>query len=63
MLLPLASRDARVTCIDSFEGGLEHRGGDFETRGLEHVFDRNVALVDSTRVRKLVDRSQRVLPA
>lgn len=53
--------DARVTCVDTFEGSAdvpkERRGG------LEAAFDRNVDLVDSSRVRKLVGDSRRVLLA
>lgn len=50
---------ATVTSIDTFEGspGLPSS----ERRGLEDAFDRNVALVDRTRVRKLVGDSRRVL--
>ncbi len=51
--------DAHATCVDTFEGsaGLPSGGRD----GLEAAFDGNVALVDSTRVRKLVGDSRRVL--
>jgi hypothetical protein len=51
--------DARVTCVDTFEGGIEHGAG--VVSGLEERFDTNVALVDASRVRKLVGESQRVL--
>ena len=51
--------DARVTCIDTFQGGIEQ---DVELlSGLEDRFDANVSLVDASRVRKLVGESQRVL--
>jgi predicted O-methyltransferase YrrM len=46
--------DAHLTCIDSFE-----YFGDPE---LEARFERNVALVDASRVRKFARRTQSVLP-
>ena len=49
---------AHLTCIDTFEGGLDHEGTDTVPEGLETVFDRNVRLVDASRVRKLVGRSR-----
>jgi predicted O-methyltransferase YrrM len=57
--LPLAS----VTCVDPFEGitgGVPEHAG-IATPELEAVFDANVALVDSSRVRKLVGDSKRRL--
>ena len=54
--------EAQVTCVDTFEGSLEHEGTDTVPADLERVFDENVALVDATRVRKLVGRSSVVLP-
>lgn len=51
--------DARVTCIDTFEGSAGLPTGGRE--GLESAFDRNVELVDASRVRKLVGDSKRVL--
>jgi SAM-dependent methyltransferase len=54
--------EAEVTCVDTFEGSLEHEGTDTVPAGLERVFDQNVALVDAARVRKLVGRSSVVLP-
>jgi predicted O-methyltransferase YrrM len=49
--------DADVTCIDTFEGGPSFTAVDADVAGLEAAFDRNVALVDSRRVRKLVGES------
>jgi predicted O-methyltransferase YrrM len=53
--------DARVTCIDSFAGtsGIGAVGEDLTD--LECIFDRNVSLVDGSRVRKVVGDSGRVL--
>jgi len=54
--------DARITCIDTFAGGIEHRlASNNELSGLETTFDHNVALVDASRVRKLVGESRRRL--
>jgi hypothetical protein len=53
---------ARVTCVDTFEGSLEHKGTDTVPEHLERIFDENVALVDVARVRKLVGSSSVVLP-
>lgn len=53
--------DATITCVDTFAGGSEHRGTDIDTASLEARFDANVALVDPTRVRKLVSDSKRAL--
>jgi hypothetical protein len=52
--------DAKVTCIDTFEGGIEQDAG--SAAGLEERFDTNVARVDASRVRKLVGESQKLLP-
>lgn len=51
--------DLEVTCVDTFEGsaGLPSGGRD----GLEGVFDRNIELVDASRVRKLRGDSRRIL--
>jgi hypothetical protein len=51
--------DARVTCVDTFAGtaGLPSAGRE----GLEAAFDRNVALVDASRVRKLRGDSRRIV--
>ncbi len=50
-----------MTCIDTFAGSPEHVAGDLlPDTGLETAFDANVALVDATRVRKLVGDSKRV---
>jgi len=51
--------DLQLTCIDSFEGSVGLPSGGRE--GLEAAFDRNVELVDTSRVRKLVGDSRRVL--
>ena len=51
--------DAQITCIDTFEGSTGLPSGGRE--GLEAAFDRNVELVDASRVRKLVGDSRRVL--
>ena len=53
--------DATITCVDTFAGGIEDRGTE-AVSGLEERFDANVALVDASRVRKLVGESRRVLP-
>jgi predicted O-methyltransferase YrrM len=51
--------EARITCVDTFRGPLE--GEHRERDRLEETFDRNVALVDASRVRKIVGDSRRVL--
>lgn len=43
--------DASLTCVDTFDG----------RPGIEAIFDANVALVDASRVRKVVGDSRRVL--
>lgn len=53
--------EARVTCVDTFRGGLDHSGTTTISPELERVFDANVALVGKSRVRKLVGDSRRVL--
>ena len=50
---------ARVTCVDTFAGGVEDAGT--ARSDLEEAFDANVALVDASRVRKLVGDSKRRL--
>lgn len=50
---------AWVTCIDTFEGSAGLPSG--ARPGLEEAFDRNVELIDASRVRKLVGDSRRVL--
>ena len=47
--------DAHVTCVDTFTGY-------WESEPIEARFDANVALVDASRVRKLVGPTQAVLP-
>jgi predicted O-methyltransferase YrrM len=51
--------DSRVACIDTFEGSAGLPSGGRE--GLEAAFDRNVALLDASRVRKLRGDSRRIL--
>jgi predicted O-methyltransferase YrrM len=51
---------AHITCVDPFIGTPEQAG--LDTRGLEEIFDANIALIDSSRVRKLVgDSGHRLL--
>jgi SAM-dependent methyltransferase len=45
--------DSTVTCIDTFTGSPEDAVYGYGGEDLEAVFDRNVALLDATRVRKL----------
>jgi predicted O-methyltransferase YrrM len=47
--------DAHLTCVDSFDGF-------FSSPGLEDRFERNVAVVDAARVRKLTGKTRDVLP-
>jgi predicted O-methyltransferase YrrM len=54
--------EAEITCVDTFEGSLEHEGTNTVPADLERVFEENVALVDTARVRKRVGRSSVVLP-
>ena len=55
-------RDAHVTCIDTFKGSPENVADvDLSAASLEAAFDANVALVDGSRVRKLVGDSKHVL--
>lgn len=51
--------DLRLTCIDTFAGSRGLPSGD--RAGLEEAFDRNIRLVDASRVRKLVGDSKRLL--
>ena len=51
--------DLELTCVDTFEGSEGLPSG--EREGLEDAFDRNIALVDRSRVRKLRGDSRRVL--
>jgi predicted O-methyltransferase YrrM len=55
-------RDAHVTCIDTFAGGRSFAALGSDVSGLEVAFDRNVALVDGSRVRKLAGTSTEHLP-
>jgi hypothetical protein len=54
--------DAHVTCVDTFAGIPEYSAYGIDGSRLEQAFDRNVALVDASRVRKLVGETRRVLP-
>lgn len=54
--------DAHVTCVDTFAGGPSFAARGTDVSGLEAAFDRNVALVDARRVRKLVGPSTEHLP-
>ena len=53
--------DAHVTCVDTFAGSPENQAYGDDVTGLEATFDKNVALVDASRVRKLVGDSRRIL--
>ena len=53
--------DATITCVDTFAGSAEHEGTDIVVSELESRFDANIALVDATRVRKIVGDSRREL--
>jgi predicted O-methyltransferase YrrM len=46
--------DAHITCVDTFSW--------FEIADLEGRFDKNVALVDSTRLRRITGRTSEALP-
>jgi hypothetical protein len=52
---------ARLTCIDTFAGSPELESTSIDFDRVEKVFDANVALVDSERVRKLVGDSRMML--
>lgn len=54
-------RDAQITCVDTFAGIPEYVAYGISA-DLEDAFDHNVALVDASRVRKLVGETHRVLP-
>jgi predicted O-methyltransferase YrrM len=51
---------AELTCIDTFAGSPEHDSLELGD-SLEATFDANIALVDSTRVSKIVGDSKRAL--
>lgn len=53
--------DAHVTCVDTFAGIPGYSAYGIST-DIESAFDRNVALVDGDRMRKLVGETHRVLP-
>jgi hypothetical protein len=54
--------NAHVTCVDTFAGLPEYPAYGIAAAEMEDAFDRNVALVDPSRVRKLVGETSRVLP-
>jgi len=53
--------DARITCVDTFEGSVEGAVAEIDLSTLADVFAANVAVVDASRVRALVGDSRRVL--
>jgi hypothetical protein len=54
--------DSHVTCVDTFAGSEEHVADlHLPAMGLEAAFDANVAVVDASRVRKLVGDSKHVV--
>jgi predicted O-methyltransferase YrrM len=53
--------DAQLTCIDTFVGSPEHEHLEIDDSHLEATFDRNVTLIDASRVRKIVGDSKRAL--
>jgi hypothetical protein len=53
--------DAELTCVDTFAGIPAYEAYGIGGPELEQRFDRNVALVDSSRVRKRPGQSHRVL--
>lgn len=53
--------DAHITCVDTFEGSPEDLVVDVDLATLGEVFEKNIALVDASRVRTLVGDSRRVL--
>jgi SAM-dependent methyltransferase len=55
--------EAHVTCVDTFAGIPAYNAYGIGGPELERRFDRNVALVDGSRVRKLAGATHSVLPA
>jgi Methyltransferase domain len=54
--------DSDVTCVDTFAGSEEHAAGrHLPGTGLEAAFDANIAIVDASRVHKLVGDSKHVV--
>lgn len=53
--------DAHITCVDTFAGSPEDAVLDIDLSTLGAVFERNIALVDASRVRTLVGDSRRML--
>jgi SAM-dependent methyltransferase len=49
--------ESRVTCVDTFCGSPEHSVMGVDRSELQDVFDRNIALVDGARVRKIASKS------
>jgi predicted O-methyltransferase YrrM len=54
--------DAHVTCVDTFVGIPEYAAYGIAGPELSEAFDRNVALVDGSRVRKITGETHRILP-
>jgi predicted O-methyltransferase YrrM len=54
--------DAQLTCVDTFAGIAGYEAYGIATSELERRFDENVALVDASRVRKLVGTTHEILP-
>jgi Methyltransferase domain len=54
-------READITCIDTFTGGADYVAYGIDVTDLEGRFDANVALVDSSRIRKLKGDSRQLL--
>lgn len=53
---------AKITCIDTFSGGIEHKSN-FSITSLEQRFDRNVMMTgNGHKVKKMVGKSQDLLP-
>jgi predicted O-methyltransferase YrrM len=53
--------EVRVTCVDTFAGSPEHSLQAVDHSELEDIFDRNMALVDGARARKIAGTSAEVL--
>lgn len=53
--------DAHITCVDTFTGSPEDLVIDVDLSTLRAVFEKNIAIVDASRVRTLVGDSRRVL--
>jgi Methyltransferase domain len=53
--------DAQLTCVDTFDGIPAYQAYGIGGPDLERRFDRNIALVDASRLRKRTGRSHRML--